>query len=131
MPLPLMVRIDDEWADQLREEANRTHAPMNRIINDALKARYSSGVEVGGAARPTAQIVATFGERIQQARDAFKARQHQENQDDYRAADDEFGRLLLDCITALMVAQDPNIAPKVSPLAHSDKSSSRTQEVHA
>jgi hypothetical protein len=123
MPLPLMVRIDDEWADQLREEANRTHAPMNRIINDALKARYTAGFDDSGAPRKTPHIVATFGERLQQARDAFRAREHQENPTDYRAADEEFGRLLLDCITALMVAQDPSIAPTVSP--------SREQEVHA
>ncbi len=129
MPLPLMVRIDDELAEQLREEASRTHAPMNRIINDALKARYSSAIESGGVSTP--HIVATFGERIRQTRDAFKARQHQENQDDYRAADDEFGRLLLDCITALMVAHDPTIAPKVSPLGHSDASAPLSQEVHA
>lgn len=129
MPLPLMVRIDDELADQLREEASRTHAPMNRIINEALKMRYS-GVAAGGGAPPP-HIVATFGERIRQAREAFKARQHQENQDDYRAADDEFGRLLLDCITALMVAQDPTIAPKVSPLGHSDHPALLSQEAHA
>ncbi len=131
MPLPLMVRIDDEWAEQLRVEASRTHAPMNRIINDALKARYTAGFDSSGAPRKVPHIVATFGERLQQARDALRARQHQENEADYRAADEEFDRLLLDCITALMIAHDPNIARRISDAVFLDSATSQEQEVHA
>ena len=131
MPLPLMVRIDDDLAEQLREEAGRTHAPMNRIINDALKARYTTDFDNNGAPRKSPHIVATFGERLQQARDALRARQHQENEAHYRAADEEFDRLLLDCITALMIAHDPNIARRISDAVLLDSATSHEQEVHA
>jgi predicted transcriptional regulator len=36
---PIMVRLDDDIAERLREQKYRTGVPMNRIINDTVR-RY-------------------------------------------------------------------------------------------
>ncbi len=131
MPLPLMVRIDDDLAKRLRDEANRSHAPMNRIINDALKARYEAGVDTSGAPRKDPHIVATFGDLLQQVRDALEDRQHQDNETDYRAKSEAFERLLFDSIAAIMIAMDPSLNSTYSAASPSPRTFSQLKETHA
>jgi hypothetical protein len=128
MPVPLMVRVDDDVAAKLRERSERTHAPMNRIINDALRAMFAD--EAGGGASES-QIVGTFHERVKNAYAALQTLPHQENLDDYRANVNEAIRLVLDCAVAAMTAIDPSSAPLISGTAPVKSKQSSQREVHA
>lgn|GEM_PF-6551464 len=129
MPVPLMVRVDDDIAAKLREQSERTHAPMNRIINDALRAMFDH--EAGAAGSSESQIVATFHERAKNAYSALQTLPHQENLDDYRANVNEAIRLVLDCAVAAMTAIDPASAPMISGTAQVNSKRSSQREVHA
>jgi len=129
MPVPLMVRVDDDVAAKLRERSERTHAPMNRIINDALRAMFADEAGVAGASE--SQIVATFHERTKIAYAALQTLPHQENLDDYRANVNEAIRLVLDCAVAAMTAIDPSSAPLISGTASVKSKQSSKREVHA
>jgi hypothetical protein len=90
-----MVRVDDDVAAKLRERSERTHAPMNRIINDALREMFDDEAGVAGAS--DSQIVATFRERTKNAYAALEMLPNQENSKDYHAKLYETLRLILDC----------------------------------
>ncbi len=129
MPVPLMVRVDDDVAAKLRERSERTHAPMNRIINDALRAMFADEAGVAGASE--SQIVATFHERTKNAYAALQTLPHQEISKDYHANLHEALRLILDCAVAAMTAIDPSTAPLISGAAQVKSKQSSQREVHA
>jgi predicted transcriptional regulator len=129
MPVPLMVRVDDDVAAQLRERSERTHAPMNRIINDALRAMFADEAGVAGASE--SQIVATFHERTKNAYAALQTLPHQEISKDYHANLHEALRLILDCAVAAMTAIDPASAPLISNTVKATSKQASGREVHA
>jgi hypothetical protein len=126
MPLPLMVRVDDDLAQKLRERAYVEHTPMNRIINDALR-HYFEGLESGKAeAAPIGtahDIVQTLRQKLKRAEDATIAPANQESDARRWKANSEFQSGILDCVTALMALHDPTIAPIVGDQAKSREKS--------
>ena len=114
MPLPLMVRLDDDVAEKLREQAYVDHVPMNRIINDVLRQYYEGKTKGPVATEDGDHIAKTFRERLQPAIDAVQSLPFQENAADYRAKTQEALTKMMDCVTAVMLSIDPTLTPKVS-----------------
>jgi hypothetical protein len=131
--VPLMVRLEDDLHAKLTEQSRRTHAPMNRIVNDALRLMFSGAIGGNSTSRSGgSHIVATFDERKRQAEAAVVALEGvpQENLRDLQRTSANAMRLLLDCITAAMFAIDPSLTPVIPP-ATSHESNTKQQEVRA
>jgi len=130
MAVPLMVRLEDELHAKLTEQSRRTRAPMNRIINDALRLMFSGGIGENSAG--WSHMVATFDERKRQAEAAVSALCDvpQENTRDLQRTSAEAMRLLLDCVTAVMYAIEPSLTPVIPPSPSPERNTSQ-QEVRA
>lgn len=131
MPLPIMVRLDDDIAQKLREQAYVEHVSMNRIINDALRAFYARDESDPVGAAKDSPIASTFRERLQPALDAIRSLEHQENEADYRAKTRDALSRMMDCVTAVMFSIDPSLAPKVSYAPKSTKRQTAKEKVEA
>ena len=117
MPVPLMTRLDDDVAPGLRELSARTHAPMNRLINDAIRKLL---VEAGvlGSPHASPDLAGALPAKIEEARAAIDGGEVQRSLE-----------LLLDCVVAGITASHPDFIakPTVAPI---DRSVSQ-QEVRA
>lgn len=133
MAVPLMVRLEDDLHAKLTEQSRRTHAPMNRIINDALRLMFSGAFGQDPEAfseRP--HIIATFTERIRKVQAAANA--FNVPQEDLRGLQTVAANLfnaILDCEFATMAVLDPSLAPIASTTSDSEHSTSSHKEVRA
>ncbi len=113
--------------------SHHSHAPMNRIVNDALRLMFSGGLGQGsGSASDSLHIAASFGNCMRKAQAAVEAfTVPQENLRDLQIAAANAFSALLECQFATMVALDPSLAPIVSAASDSDGSTSPHEEVRA
>ena len=131
MPLPLMVRLDDDVAEKVREQSYVEHIPMNRIINDALRRFYERDSSSPVTTEQGSHLAATFRDRLQPAIEAVRALPEQENDKDYKTKASGAMTKMMDCITAIMVSIDPTLAPKISYDPKSQKKPTAKEKVEA
>jgi predicted transcriptional regulator len=131
MPLPLMVRLDDDVAEKVREQSYVERIPMNRIINDALHQFYERDSSNPVTTEQGYHLAATFRERLQPALDAVQALPEQENDKDYKTKAHAAMTKMMDCITAIMVSIDPTLAPKISYEPKSQRKRAAKEKVEA
>ena len=133
MAVPLMVRLEDELHAKLAEHSRRTHAPMNRIVNDALRLMFSGAIgENYDPSSSSPHLIGTFRERIQQAQAALKALDvPQENLGDLQRTTAEAIRHIFSCTQAAMIAIDPSLAPVASSAHEPSQNVSSKQGVRA
>lgn len=110
MPVPIMTRLDDDIAPGLRELSARTHAPMNRLINDAIrKLLVEAGVLGGAYASP--DLAGALPRKIEEARKAIGGGDVQKSL-----------TLVLDCVVAGITASHPDFIEKTATVAPMDRS---------
>lgn len=132
VPVPLMVRLEDELHAKLAEHSRRTHAPMNRIVNDAIRLMFSGAIVQNSAGSGSSSAVATFGERIEHAQAALAALEvPQESLRDLQKAASEALRLVFSCTHAAMIAIDPSLTPIASPTLEAQSKPLSKEEAHA
>lgn len=133
MAIPLMVRLEDDLHAKLTEQSRRTHAPMNRIVNDALRLMFSGAIgESSASSSGSSHIVATFGERARHAEAALSALSvPQENLHDLQTTATEALRLVFSCAFAAMIAIDPSLTPVASIAQNPERNVSTQEEIRA
>ena len=113
-----MVRLDDDIAPGLRELSARTHAPMNRLINDAIRKLLAESAE-HGTPHANPNLATALPGQIGNARAAI------ERGDVQRSLE-----LLLDCVVASITASHPDFTEETATVVSRDRSVSK-QEVRA
>ena len=118
MPVPLMTRLDDDVAPGLRELSARTHAPMNRLINDAIR-KFLVEAGVLGAAHASPHPAAALPKKIKDARTAIADGDVQKSVE-----------LLLDWVVASITATPHGLSEELVTMVPTDRNSSQ-QEARA
>lgn len=113
MPLPLMVRVDDDVAQRLRERAYVEHTPMNRIVNDALR-HYFEALE-GGKTAPapiatTQDTLQTLRQYLKRAEEAAMSPANQSDAQRWKA-NSEFQNGILEGFKALVALHTASTMP--------------------
>lgn len=115
MPLPVMVRIDDEYAEKLRELAQVERRSMNRVINEAIRLYLEAcGVMLTAQATPRVSTRLEFRRHLDVVRAALKPLAHQETQADYNDKLRRALEALTDCVEWISMANEPDTIPFVS-----------------
>jgi len=119
MPVPMMVRVDDDLANALREKAEADRRSINRLINDFIRiglnkksGRISESWDA--ESEQTRAIIANFGTHLKLVRRALRPLDRQETQQDYDEKMRAALETLTDCVELLSRAVAPDTIPIVS-----------------
>lgn len=115
MPLPVMVRFDDDVAVRLRDRAHVERRSVNRVVNDVIR-RYLDTVDGAAGGQPLADrdaLVEGLGKNIEMLRAALKPLERQETQADYNEKIREALGVVADCLAGLRFALAPECIPSL------------------
>jgi hypothetical protein len=121
MPVPMMVRVDDDLAIGLREKSEADRRSINRLINDFIRVGLASGGVAKARDAETEQtraIIANFETHLKLVRRSLKPLDRQETQQDYNEKMRVALETLTECVGLLARAVAPDTIPVVSSKEH-------------